>query len=205
MEVIRECIKETKLIRFEGNNYAEEWQKEAKKRGLPILSTSVEALEILNTAKRVEFLVRNKVLSTQEIASRYQVAVERYVKSVEIEMNTLKEMITQYVIPAVETQLSRSLSLNGQLRTSKEVHGARVVELEKTLKDLLTELQKLEGAMEKLHKKESEEAKMKMLAFEVLPIAGELRKAADTAELLIADELWPLPKYREMLFANTIS
>jgi glutamine synthetase len=205
MEVIRELVKESKAVRFEGNNYSEEWQKEAKKRGLPILSSTVEALEVFNTPKAVEFLSKNQVLTPNEISSRYHIWVERYVKTVEIEVATLVEMVNQYVLPAVEQQLTTSYELSTLLQAAaKQPQLKRVQRLEAIFAELLAQMRTLEDVLEKAHHG-SETEKMKMLMADVLPVAAKVRLAADSAEQLVADNLWPLPKYREMLFASTLS
>lgn len=206
MDLIREFAKSSKAIRFEGNNYSEDWQKEAKKRGLPILPSTVEALEVYNNPKAVEFLVKLQVLTANEIASRYHVAVERYVKTVEIEMTTLLEMVNTYVIPAIEMQLTRSAHVMEGLQTSaKDAYKARTQKLEGIFGDVLKHARNLEELIEKLHGESSEAQKMKALSREVAPVALQLRKASDAAEHMIADSLWPLPKYRELLFAVTMS
>jgi glutamine synthetase len=207
MELIREFAKETKAVRFEGNNYSEEWQKEAKKRGLPILSSTVEAVGVLADKKAVKFLVDMNVLSEAEIASRYHVAVERYNKVLLIELQVLGEMVTEYVVPAIEAQLTQSHATLAGLTVAeaKSEQTARVKGLEKIYGELLTLSGELTDVLEKLHSEGSEDAIMKAIAKKAVPLAGKLRASADQAEKLVADKNWPLPKYREMLFWNTIS
>ncbi|MFN9068828.1 MAG: glutamine synthetase type III, partial [Bdellovibrionales bacterium] len=105
MEMIRLISKETKAIRFEGNGYSQEWRNEAKKRGLPILNTSAEALSVLHDKKATQFLVDMHVLSGEEIQSRYHINVERYIKTLDIEFDTLTELTQTFVIPSLEKQL----------------------------------------------------------------------------------------------------
>lgn len=207
MELVRELVKETKNVRFEGNNYSEDWQKEAKKRGLPVLSSSVEAVQVFNDTKATDFLVRTKVLTKQEIASRYHVTVERYNKTLEIELHTLTELVQGFVVPAIETQLERSHAVLGSMKNAaaKDAQTNRVQKLESALAATLTNLASLETVLHKAVDEKDEGKKMKCLAHEANPAALKLREAADTAERLIADELWKLPKYREMLFANSLS
>jgi glutamine synthetase len=207
MELIRELVVESKAIRFEGNNYSDAWQKEAKKRGLPVLNSTAEALEVLNQKKSVAFLEQMKVLTASEIASRYHIAVERYVKTLEIELNSLVELVQSYVIPAVEAQLQRShKTLKCLGGAAAQAHEKRLSHLGAIYGDLLKALSELEGALGSLHgTHEDESAKMRAIANEIVPLARKVRAAADAAEPLVADKLWPLPKYREMLFANTLS
>ncbi|MBI1861491.1 MAG: glutamine synthetase III [Deltaproteobacteria bacterium] len=207
MELIKELAKESKAIRFEGNGYSLEWQKEAKARKLPIFDTTVEALEVFNTPKAIAFLVDNNVLSKPEIESRYHIAVERYVKTVEIEMSTCLEMAMQYVIPTVESQLVAMDAAHKTLSTTtaKKLHGARMEALEEALEQILTSHKTLKSGLEKLHEEKSEATKAKTLSTELMEHMRKLRAACDSAETMTADSLWPLPKYREMLFAHTIA
>jgi len=207
MTLVRELVKESRTIRFDGNNYSDEWKAEATKRGLPILSTTPEALEVWHNAKSVQFLIDAKVLTKEEIHSRFHVAVERYNKTLQIELATLSELVTGYVIPAVEKQLSLSQAAMAGLvsPTGKGAQKARMAELEKTYAEILAALEGLNGALSKAEGVADEVARMKALAGDVLPVARKLREAADAAEKLVADEFWALPKYREMLFANTLT
>jgi glutamine synthetase len=207
MELIRSLAKESKAVRFEGNNYSEEWQKEAKKRGLPVLSSTAEALEVFRNPKSVEFLINTKVLTKDEIESRYHIAVERYVKTIEIELNTLLEMVNVSLVPAVEAQIVRVTETNKALTSAplKKLHSDRVQGLEAVFEEMLKQLKSVHESVATIHTLESESEKMKMLAQETVPIANKLRKACDLAETLVADDLWPLPKYREMLFSHATS
>jgi glutamine synthetase len=207
IELIQGLVKESKAVRFEGNGYSEEWKVEAKKRGLPILNSSADALEVFKDEKATKFLIDQKVLSKEEIASRYHINVERYVKTLEIELGTLAELVTSHVVPAIERQITTLHATHVGLTSGslKKLHLDRVKSIESVFEDVLGGLEDLSGIMDKLHALTDEGAKMKMLATQAQPIAVKLREAADKAEHMVADEFWPLPKYREMLFANTLS
>ena len=207
IDLIQGLVKETKTVRFEGNGYSEEWKTEAKKRGLPILNTSAEALEVLKDERAMSFLVKQKVLSPDEIGARYHINVERYVKTLEIEMATMSELVTTHVIPALEKQVVALSSAHGGLTGSavKKAHSERMKSLEEVFEEILDGLTSLNEVSEKIHHKTDETEKMKALATAATTTVLALRNAADRAERLVADEFWPLPKYREMLFANTLS
>lgn len=207
MTLVRENIIASKNVRFEGNGYSQEWREEAKKRGLPILNTSADALEVLNNEKVTEFLSATKVLTKDEIHSRYHIAVERYVKTIDIEIGTLLEMAQTIVIPTVEKQLTSVATVQSNLhRTStKAAYDKRVQALESVLGDILDRTETLSAALTKTNTMASESDKMKAFTFEIQPLALLLRESCDRAETLVSDEIWPLPKYREMLFANSIS
>jgi glutamine synthetase len=207
IELIRVIVKETKAVRFEGNGYSDEWKAEAKKRGLPILSTSAEALEVYKDEKAISFLIEQKVLSKEEIHSRYHINVERYVKTLDIEISTLAEIVSGFVIPAIEKQLTALNAAHGAITLSslKKMHLERIKTLEGVFEEVLNGLETVNDTLEKIRMMPDETAKMEAFATTGQKATSKLRDAADRSERLIADELWPLPKYREMLFANTLS
>jgi glutamine synthetase len=205
LALIRELINESKGVLFSGNGYSQEWRDEAKRRGLPIFDTSSDAFAVWKDAKATEFLVSQKVLSRDEITARYVVNLERFAKTVEIELQTLGELVDEYVVPALETQLGRTYAVAEKARNEKlsESLGARVAKMESTLHELLTARTKLASALDKVHHIDDEAKKVDALAKDVQPLGVRVRQYADAAELLVADELWPLPKYREMLHSVT--
>ncbi|MFM8315897.1 MAG: glutamine synthetase III [Deltaproteobacteria bacterium] len=205
MELVRELTTAHKHIRFEGNNYSEEWKKEAQKRGLPILNTTAEALEVLHQEKATEFLVTTKVLSRAEIESRYHIAVERYNKTLEIELRALSELAAGFIIPALEAQIKQSGEALAVLRTqgAKASQAKRLEAMEVSLETIIKEQTALNSGLESLHQQGSELEIMKTISLKLTPLAHKLRTACDEAEKRIADNLWPLPKYREMLFLNS--
>ncbi len=203
MELIREYIKTSKAVRFEGNNYSQEWRDEAKKRGLPIMDSSADALPVLENVANTEFLVKQKVLTREEIKSRHHIGVERYVKTLMIEFSTLSELATNFVVPAVETQIAQT----GAAMTSITAAGvagagikARVKKMNEVYEQILGEQTKLNEIISELDGITSEDAQMKLIAKKGIPARDALRNACDLAETLVSDDLWPLPKYREMLF-----
>jgi len=207
MALIREFITTSKGVLFSGNGYSAEWRAEAKKRKLPILDTSADALSVFGDAKAAKFLVDTKVFSEEELASRYHVAIERHVTTLEIEFLTLSEIIREHVIPAVEKQLTVTAGVATGATTAelRKAVGGRLQAIERVLAELINRVDEHELALKGLHGLETAEEKIRMLTDTVTPVAKSLRAAADSAELLIADEHWALPKYREMLFANVLN
>lgn len=207
MELVREICKETKSIRFSGNGYSKEWRAEAKKRGLPILNTTADALEVMKDKKATQFLVDTKVLSAEEIASRYHINVERYVKTLDIEFDTLLELVKGNVIPSMEKQLIQIGTAHDALNSAalKKLHKARQDELEECMTGVMTAMNSLAKALDKSRGIHDETKRMNDIVENLVPAAAELREAADCAETLIADEFWTLPKYREILFSNTLT
>lgn len=207
MELIRKIVKETKAIRFSGNGYSDEWKAEAKKRGLPILNTTPEALEVMKDKKLTQFLIDTKVLSREEIDSRYHIAVERYVKTLDIEHTAMLEMTSTYIIPTLEKQM-RQLGEAQHSMTSpalKKLHKARVTEFAAVFSDVLTGFESFKNKVEKSRKSHDENKRMWEIMEDLQPASFKLRDAVDSSELLVSNELWPLPKYREMLLAHNLA
>ncbi|MCX6111004.1 MAG: glutamine synthetase III [Proteobacteria bacterium] len=202
LALVRELINENKGILFSGNNYSSEWREEAKRRGLPIIDSAADAFAFWNNEKATEFLVATSVLSREEIQSRYVVQMERYIKTLEIELDTTVTLVNEYVVPAVENQLKRSQDVVREVRSEalKSQLNKRVAGLEGIFVDLLAGGELLSKALDKLNETHDEVAKVALLVRDCKPLAAKLRAAADRAEQEVADELWILPKYREMLF-----
>lgn len=201
MSLIREVIKETKAIRFEGNNYSNEWKAEAAKRGLPNYMTTPEALHVFENEKAVKFLVEQKVLSYDEIKARHNIMVERYIKQIEMEAATLIELVNTQVCPALEAQIERTAAMVAAVKDAgKSIAADRLVDVKDVYEHLLKARMNLEGDYTKALEAKDENQKAKLLSEKVMPSMLKVREWADQAEGLVADDLWPLPKYREILF-----
>lgn len=207
MELIREIVKDTKKIRFSGNGYSDEWKTEAKKRGLPILNTTPEALVTFKDKKAVKFLVDSQVLSQEEIDSRFHIMVERYIKTLEIEHITLLELAETFILPSIEKQLlqSRAAENTMQSKSLKKIFNARTQELESAFESLLKNIDAFKKVFEKSQAIHNEEKRMFEIMETVQPASFKLRLACDEIEKIISDDLWPLPKYREILLANSLT
>ena len=207
MELVRQVVKETKTIRFAGNGYSDEWKAEAKKRGLPILNTTPDALEVLKDKKLTQFLIDSKVLSREELESRYHIAIERYVKTLDIEHTALLELTSTYIIPTLERQMSILSESHDAMSAAplKKLHKDRVSEFEDVFTDVLKYFSTFKHAVEKSRKGSDEHKRMWDIVETLQPASFKLRDAVDAAELLVSDELWPLPKYREMLLAHSLA
>ncbi len=204
MDALREAITETKAVRFEGNGYSEEWVKEAEKRGLLNLRKSPEALAQIVAPKSREMLTRLKVFSEAEVNSRYHVRTERYVKNLLIEVDTLRHMVDTQILPACygyHAALAQGVvaaKAAGVGSPQGEVLG-RITQL---LMGLQSKRQALESAWHKTETLSSEEDKAVHLSKEVSTVMLDVRTACDELEAIVADDFWPLPKYREMLFLS---
>lgn len=194
LEVVRQAVTDTKAIRYEGNNYAPELVEEARRRGLPNLRATPEALAELVKPEAREFLAKARVFSEGESEARYHVKLERYIKDIEIEVETLTNLISAHVLPAAYKQLAL-LSAAGSPRIGKEDRER----LEDAVDTLATRVKSLEGAVER-SASESLEKRAHVLAQDVVPGMATVREVADRIEETVADEFWTLPKYSEMLF-----
>jgi glutamine synthetase len=201
-ELLPKVIKENKRIIFNGNGYSAEWEKEAAKRGLQNFKNTVDALPQLVSKEVIAAFEKYKVLNAREVHARYDIMVEQYVKTVNVEGQLMVLMANRYILPAAlayQTQVAQSVA-------AVKAAGSRSVEGKKTL-DRLTKLtddfkrraDKLQHALE--HEGNgSAETHAKHFRDVVIPAMGALREAGDELELMIPHETWPLATYREMLF-----
>ncbi len=208
-EVLRAQIKETKPIRFEGNNYSEEWKQEAARRGLPNLPHTPAALQAFRKKENIAMLTRLGVYSESEIESRYNTKIEQFCKTLTIEVQTLTNLCQTMVIPAALEYQNRLIQNVRGLHDLKNIVGkAGQTDHQAKLLIAITEhLEKLQEALEQLHGElETVEAlgdetqKAFRFAETVRPMMDRIREISDELEELIPDTFWPLPKYREMLF-----
>ena len=204
LKVVRSVFKETSAVLFEGNNYSEEWVKEAEKRGLPNLRRTPEALKQLVTKQSRQLLTKLGVFSDEELDSRYHVRLERYIKDVLIELHTLRETVDTLVLPAAFEYAGRLASSAAQAKAA----GIAVipqVDTANALGRLIQDLQKARAALGKVIDQaegmhDSAEKQAELLTHAGADAAAEVRKLTDAIEVSVDDDLWPLPKYREMLF-----
>jgi len=213
LQVISKIVKETKDIRFEGNNYAQEWIKEAKKRGLPNVASTYESLEALIKKENIALFERYKVFSKEELVARYHIWMHMYNLTLEIEANTLNEMVNASVVPAgykYEQLLARALS---ELITLKKISGLRVEvaalqDKKEHLSDIVAKIyyvRRNAREMIKLLVKARQLSNEKRAQFyfqELKPLMEHIRRHVDALETVVPDDTWDLPKYREMLFIN---
>jgi glutamine synthetase len=203
-ELLPGIVKESKKVLFNGNNYAEEWHKEAEKRGLPNLKNTIEVLPVVTRKDTVELFTKYKVYSEKELQSRFVILSELYAKTVNIEANTSVMIAKTQILPA---------SLRAQKEVGESIAAAKAagaanptgIELLSALVSTIGDLTRGIAAVEKStqhHGDGDAFAHAKHMRDHVLPAMLELRKAADKLETIVPDDLWPLPTYREMLFVK---
>ncbi len=193
--ILSVIAREHKQVLFEGNGYSEEWHAEAARRGLPNNKTTVDALPALTTPKAKAVFAKFGVLSERELASRVDINWERYVKVQNIEANCALDIARTMILPATASYL-------GRLAGATASRGiATVAERIAGLADALVDaIAALEGAQHTAHAAGSVEDEARAFADRVIPAQESLRAVVDELETLVDDELWPLPKYWELLF-----
>jgi glutamine synthetase len=194
--ILSAIVKANKQVLFEGNGYAKEWHEEAARRGLPNNPTTVDALPALTTPKAKDVFARFGVLSERELVARADIQWERYVKVGEIEANCARDIATTMIVPAVTAYLGQLMAASSASRGINAI-CERVAGLADQLVDAIGAV---EQAQHRAHEAGSVQAEAKVFVSEVIPAQGALRGVVDELETLVADELWPLPKYRELLF-----
>jgi glutamine synthetase len=209
--VLREYIKQSKNIMFEGDGYSEDWAKEAKKRGLNNLKTTPEALKREMDKKFVELYEELGIYSHREVEARNEIKLEKYSTTIDIEARVIADIARNHIIPA---------SLNYQNRLIENVKGLKDIFSEKEFKSVAKEqlslitqisenvskikvgVDELLTAKEKAKGTSGSQKQAEAYCFNVKTLFDGIREASDALEMMVDDELWPLTKYREMLFTR---
>lgn len=204
LKVIGDNLKTHLNVIYSGNNYSEDWHKEAERRGLPNLKNTVEALALLKDKNVIEMLRETGVFTEDEIASRYNINVERYIKIRLIELETLQELVATHVYPGAMLQLQQFAS---SARVVKETLGQAPSSLIKDMEklsnlteNLASEKERLDSFINTCHESEDEEFIAKELSTKGMDFLENLKNLSNELELIVDDTLWSLPKYREMLY-----
>ena len=201
LPLLKKLIREHKRVIFDGDNYTAAWHKEAEKRGLPMMPDSVSAFPVLGARKSQDLFKKYGVLNKAEVDSRLHITVEKYVKQMTIEAETMVQMSRQMILPA---------ALEHQCRTAEaleatEQAGVKDARLKKSLQEYVATVGEFADAVDTLEKACSahDEDPMKHarhIKAKVVPAMAEARRLADALEQVIAAELWPMPNYRDLLF-----
>ena len=203
LEYIREIVKQTEAIRFEGNGYSAEWVVEAEKRGLAHLKNTPEALTAIGSESSKALFQSQNVLSLDELNSRIHVQYERYIKKVEIEFETMKTLVDGSIIPTVTTYLSQMAESAANIAKITGGEKSLVEGNVKKIAELFKELADRRAAFESAYASASsldEHKRARAYAEKVLPAMTALRDVCDRLEVTVGNAYWPFPKYREMLF-----
>lgn len=208
--VLREYIKQTKNILFEGDGYSEAWEKEAKKRGLSNHKTTPEALKAKVSKKAIALFEELGIMNHVEVEARYEIELEEYAKRIQIEGRVLGDIARNHVIP---TAIKYQNTLIENVKGLKEIFGKDFEKLAKEQMILIKEISEhIEGINSKIEAMIEERKKANNLSDiekmaeaycnKVKPFFEEIRYHSDKLELLVDDEMWTLVKYRELLFVR---
>lgn len=208
--ILREYIKDSKNIRFEGDGYSEEWEKEAAKRGLSNNRNTPEALKALVKKETKEMYSELGIMNEVEIEARHEIQLEEYIMKVQIESRILGDIARNHVIP---TAIRYQNILIKNVRGLKEIFGddfkTHSKEQLEIIKEISERIEKMNSgitemieARKKANKLEDAEEKAFAYCNEVKPFFETIRYNSDKLELVIDDEIWPLTKYRELLFTR---
>ncbi len=208
--VLREYIKQSKNILFEGDGYSEAWEKEAGKRGLSNFKTTPQALKARVSQKALDLFKEMKVMNNVEVEARYEVEIEEYTKRIQIEGRVLGDIARNHVIP---TAIRYQNTLIENVKGLKEIFGA---EYETIGKEQMILIRAISGHISGINEKVQQMTEARksanaladasetaqMYCDVVKPYFDIIRSHCDKLELLVDDEIWTLPKYRELLFTK---
>ena len=208
LENLKSYYKSSKKILFEGNGYGDEWVKEAAKRGLNNIKNTPEALNAYISKKSRDLFVNNHIFNAVELEARYEIMQELYVKKIDIEAKLLAQLATSHVIPA-GIAYQRNLAENvkamkdaGLSKGDTEIQINMIKVLAQHIKIISQNVDKLLIEIDKAHHLEDTHKIALLFCNKIKPLFDPIRKSSDALEFLVDDELWKLPKYREMLFVK---
>ena len=208
-QVLRNYIIKSKRIRFEGDGYSDNWVKEAEKRGLSNITDVPDSFSAIITKEAKALFTKTNVLSEVEINARFDIRLERFTKKIQIESRVLGDLAINHIIPTCinyQTKLIENVKGIKQVCTVDEFNSVSALQMEtikeishrisqaKMLVDQMKEERKKANNMEKILDKANYYSKV------VIPYLGKIRSHIDRLELIVDDRMWPMPKYRELLF-----
>lgn len=201
MPVLQKSIKASKNIRFSGDNYSAEWTKEAKKRHLPNLTRSIYAFDALKDKKSIKAF--QGILTEHELKSRYEIFSELYGHSSHIETKTMIDMFNTQILPtaiAYQHDLAKSIANSQSLTKQKLPQQTKILKnLNKLIEKAITQCNTIQELTLKADKLTGA-PRAKAFCDKILPKCDDFRETVDSIESLVDDSIWPLPKYRELLF-----
>ncbi|MDR3160616.1 MAG: glutamine synthetase III [Spirochaetaceae bacterium] len=201
--IIKESYSKHRKVIFNGNNYADEWVREAERRGLPNVKNTVDALTVLTQSETVSLFENHKVLTKEELESRYHIYLEKYSKQINIEAGVTIDLARRSIFPSVSAyaaELARdaaALAAIGAVSVPQEKRAKRIAELSAELFD---ETGKLETVLAEAQETEEPFAQAKVYYEKVRPGMDAVRSKADALEKLVSKDAWPFPGYEDLLF-----
>lgn len=208
--VLRDYIKASKNIRFEGDGYSDDWVKEAESKGLPNIMSTPEAINEFGSDQVKDLFARTGVMNDREVMARNEVSLEEYQMKLQIESRVMGDLALNHVIPTAVNYMNKLIE---NVKGLKEIYGDKYKNFASVQLDLIEQISKhIETVTNKVHEmvetrkevNQMEDAYERAKAYydKVKPFFDEIRYHVDKLELCVDDELWPLPKYRELLFTK---
>ena len=207
-KVVKETLSKNERILFNGDNYSQAWHDEAEKRGLPNLKSTIEALPVLIEDDAKELFSKFGILQEDELVSRYNIMLEGYCKTINVEALLTANMATTMILPAALEYQNRVATT--VVQTKQAISGVNLTSQEGMLRELCEKVNKLRESIELLeslsHSNKDDDNESELFAHakfyqnKVIPAMNEVRSIADELEMIVDDSLWPLPKFREMLY-----
>jgi glutamine synthetase len=205
VEVLKSYLKESERIIFNGDGYSKEWEKEASKRGLSNQKSTPEALSAFLSDEAKKLFIETGIFNEEEIYARYNIQIEKYIKEIEIEANVYSELVHTHILPPAYNTLKKYIDIQQGLINIGIEKGADNVK--KDIESLYSDIEELKNAVnlmqqqkDKALAKKDHSEQAKYLADKVKPIFDTIRNVCDKLELLIDDNEWKFPKYRELLY-----
>ena len=209
--VVKKYVKESKRIRFEGNSYSEEWVKEAAKRGLSNIPDTPHALKSLLKKEAIRLFEEHNVLTEREVRARYEIKLENYTRKIQIESRVMGDLAINHIVPIAiryQNQLIENVKGLKEVLDSKTYTALSKNQLD-TIREISEHISGIRSQVQKMTEARKaanavEEAEKQAIAYreKVFPYFDLIRYHVDKLELLVDNELWPLPKYRELLFVR---
>ncbi|MFQ3213339.1 MAG: glutamine synthetase [Marivirga sp.] len=204
VNTLRDYIKSSKKVRFEGDGYSDNWEKEAEKRGLPNVKSTPGALEAFVTKKSKDLFSKHGVMSPEELEARNEIYLENYMMKIQIEARLMGDMALNQILPTA-VKYQNTLAQNAKNLSTLKLDNSEIIKnielISGYTKDLGVFVHEMIEKRKELNKIENMEEKAEKYCREIKEAYfDKIRYAADKLEMYVDDELWPLPKYREMLF-----
>ena len=208
MSIIRKFTLESRDIMFEGNGYSKEWEEEAGRRGLRAVRNVPEAYEVYHEKETVDLFAGLGVLTPDEVEARFEVLNETYVKKLQIEARVIGDICLNHVIPAAVKYQNLLIE---NVRGVKEIFGdeyktlcssefATLKKISSYINDISRDVEELVESRKRANRIADIAQRAKVYSKEVKAYMDKVRYSADHLEMIVDDEMWPLPKYRELLF-----
>lgn len=204
-KILQKIATDHARILFNGDNYSEEWVKEAEKRGLPNIPSTVDSLDTILDPEHVAVFERNQVLSKSELEARTEILLENYIRTLNIEAGTTLSMAKRQILPACVMYAGKLAASVSSVESAGTKAGSQRTMLENVC-GLIDKLHEAIGSLDKkisiLAQIEKTHDKARHCRHEIIPHMSAVRKAADALEMIVDAQLWPLPSYAEMLFVR---